>query len=187
MSADAGFEIIGSRLVCETPFLKLFEVDLETPSGEIGKRTVGSIGHAVAVVAVDGDDVVLIRQYRTPLDRALLELPAGKLDIPGEDPQNAAVRELAEEVGFQAGTMRRVAGFHTSPGFLDEYLTVYIATDLTPVPAQPMGPEEVAAEIVRIPVKDIPTVLPEVEDAKTIIGLMALVLGGDEQAGAEPA
>jgi hypothetical protein len=50
-----------------------------------------------------------------------------------------------------------------------------------------MGPEEVAAEIVRIPVKDIPTVLPEVEDAKTIIGLMALVLGGDEQAGAEPA
>lgn len=185
MSADAGFAIVGSRLVCETQYLRLFEIDLETPSGDIGKRTVGRIGHAVAVVAVDGDDVVLIRQYRTPLDRALLELPAGKLDIPGEDPQEAAKRELAEEVGFVAGSIRRVVGFHTSPGFLDEYLTIYIATDLTPVAAQPMGPEEVAAEIVRIPVSEIPAMLPEIEDAKTMVGLMALIIDGGRGAGTE--
>ena len=182
MSAADGFEIIGSRLVCETPFLKVFEMDLETPSGEIGKRTVGSVGDAVAVVPVDGDEVVLIRQYRTPLDRALLELPAGKLDIPGEDPMEAAKRELAEEAGFRAGSMKRVAGVHMSPGFLDEYLTIYIATDLTAVPPKPMGPEEIAAEIVRIPVVDIPGMLPEVEDAKTVIGLMALMLDGGHAA-----
>jgi ADP-ribose pyrophosphatase len=178
MSATEGFAIVGSRLVCETPFLKLFEMDLETPSGEIGKRTVGTIGDAVAVVPVDGDDVVLIRQYRTPLDRALLELPAGKLDVPGEDPMEAAKRELAEEAGFRAGSMKWVAGVHMSPGFLDEHLTIYIATDLTPVTAKPMGPEEIAAEIVRIPVADIPGMLPEIEDAKTMIGLMALMLDG---------
>lgn len=166
--------------MCETPFVKLLEIDLETPSGEIGKRTIGSIGDAVAIVPVDGDDVVLIRQYRAPLNRALLELPAGKLDIPGEDPQEAAMRELAEEVGFVAGSMERVAGSHMSPGFLDEYLTIYVATDLTSVPAKPMGPEEVAAEIVRIPIADIPRMLPQIEDAKTLIGLMALVMAGGE-------
>lgn len=180
MSADDGFEIIGSRMVIETPFVKLLEVDLETPSGEVSKRTIGSIEDAVAVVAVDGDDVVLIRQYRAPLNRALLELPAGKLDIPGEDPKEAALRELAEEVGFAAGSMERIAGVHMTPGFLDEYLTIYLATDLTPVPAKPMGPEEVAAEIVRMAIADIPKMLPEIEDAKTLIGLMALVMAGGE-------
>lgn len=184
MTADDGFEIVGSRLVAETPFLKVTEVDLKTPSGEIGKRTVGSIGHAVGVVAVDGNEVVLIRQYRTPLDRALLELPAGKLDVPGEDPEVAARRELAEEVGLLAGSMKRVAGVHMSPGFLDEYLTIYVASDLTPVEAKPMGPEEVAAEIVRIPLQEIPAMLPDIEDAKTIIGLMALVLDRGKSTGA---
>ena len=176
MSPARGFNILSSRLLCETPFLALLELDLETPSGEIGKRTVVRIGGAVSVVPIDGDDVVLIRQYRTPLDRALLELPAGKLDVPGEDPEAAARRELAEEVGFRAGRMERVAHFHTSPGFLDEHMTIFLATDLTPVPMNPIGPEEIAAELVRIPISDLASRLPEIEDGKTLVGLMALLL-----------
>jgi ADP-ribose pyrophosphatase len=176
MSAGAGFQIISSRLLAETQFLRLEELDLETPDGDIGKRTVIRIGGAVSVVPVVDDDVVLIRQYRTPVDKPLLELPAGKLDIPGEDPRAAAARELEEEAGFVAESLEQVADFFTSPGFLDERMTVYIATGLTPVAAQPMGPEEVAAEVVRVPIAEIPAMLPEIEDAKTLIGLMALLL-----------
>jgi ADP-ribose pyrophosphatase len=176
MSAGAGFQIISSRLLAETQFLRLEELDLETPDGDIGKRTVIRIGGAVSVVPVVDDDVVLIRQYRTPVDKPLLELPAGKLDIPGEDPRAAAARELEEEAGFVAERLEQVADFFTSPGFLDERMTVYIATGLAPVAAQPMGPEEVAAEVVRVPIAEIPAMLPEIEDAKTLIGLMALLL-----------
>ena len=181
MSAGAGFNIVASRLLCETPFLKLLELDLQAPSGDIGTRSVVQIGGAVSVVPIDGEDVVLIRQYRTPLDRALLELPAGKLDVPGEDPESAARRELAEEAGFRAGCMEQVAQFHTSPGFLDEHMTVFVATDLTPVPVNPVGPEEVAAEIVRIPITDLARRLPEIEDGKTLVGLMAVLLSRSQE------
>lgn len=181
MSAAAGFNIVASRLLCETPFLKLLERDLRTPSGDVSKRTVVEIGGAVAVVPIDGADIVLIRQYRTPLDRALLELPAGKLDVPGEDPEATARRELAEEVGFRAGRLERIARFHTSPGFLDEHITVFVARDLTPVPVNPIGPEEIAAEIVRIPISEVASRLHEIEDGKTLVGLMAVLLTGNKR------
>lgn len=185
MSAAQGFNILASRLICETAFLKLFELDLETPGGDIGKRTVVQSGGAVSVVPIDGDDVVLIRQYRAPLDKALLELPAGKLDVPGEDGEAAAQRELAEEIGFRAGRMEQVAQFHTSPGFLDEHMTVFVATNLTPVPMNPIGPEEIAAEIVRIPLADLASRLHEIEDGKTLVGLMAVLLNGSQPGSVE--
>ena len=93
MSADDGFEIVASVLVAETPFLRLEEVSLRSPDGDIAARTVVRVGGAVAMLVVDDDEVVLIRQYRTPLDHALLEIPAGKLDVPGEDPKECARRE----------------------------------------------------------------------------------------------
>ena len=176
MGDDSGFHIIDRRVVSATPIVRLEEVDLETPDGSIVPRTVVRFGGAVSVVPVDGDEVVLIRQYRTPLDRPLLELPAGKLDIPGEDRRVAAIRELEEEVGYTAGHLEEVAHFFTSPGFADEEMTVFIATDLTPTETNPMGAEEVAAEIVRIPIADIPAMLTEIEDSKTLVGLMVLLL-----------
>ena len=159
MAAGAGFRILESRVIEATPFLTLEQVDLQTPGGEVGNRLVIRIGDAVSVVPVVDEDVVLIRQYRTPVDKPLLELPARKLDIPGEDPATAAARELAEEAGFAAGCLQQVAHFFTSPGFLDEAITVFIATDLTPVAANPVGPEERAAEIVRFPIADLPELL----------------------------
>jgi 8-oxo-dGTP pyrophosphatase MutT (NUDIX family) len=173
---EDGFRISGTELIADTPFLQVEEVDLETPAGDISKRLVVHIGNGVSVVPVVDDQVVLIRQYRTPVDKPLLELPAGKLDIDGEDPRAAAGRELQEEAGYAADELTLLASFYTSPGFVDERMTVYMATGLNPVDAQPMGPEEVAAEIVHIPIADIPGLLPEIEDAKTLIGLMALLL-----------
>jgi ADP-ribose pyrophosphatase len=176
MTAGAGFRILGSRVVAENSLLKVDEVDLLTPEGTVSNRLVIRLGDAVSVVPVVEDEVVLIRQYRTPVDKPLLELPAGKLDVPGEDPSAAAARELAEEAGFVAGQIRQLAHFYTSPGFLDEAMTVFIATDLTPVAAKPVGPEERAAEVVRFPIADLPELLPTIEDAKTLIGLMAFLL-----------
>lgn len=176
MAPASGFRIVDRRVLSQTPLVRLEEVDLETPGGEVVPRTVVRFGGAVSVVPVVDDEVVLIRQYRTPLDAALLELPAGKLDVPGEDRKAAAARELEEEVGFTAGHLEEVARFYTSPGFADEEMTVFIATDLTPTGMSPVGAEEVAAEVVRIPIAEIPQMLAEVEDSKTLVGLMALLL-----------
>jgi ADP-ribose pyrophosphatase len=174
--ADEGFSIVDRRRVAETPFLKLDELSLQSPDGEVSARTVVRVGGAVALVAVDGDDVVLFRQYRTALDRAILEIPAGKRDVVGEDPQECARRELAEEVGLAAGELEELVRYYTSPGFTDEELIIYLATDLSEVDMNRVGPEERAAEIVRVPIDEIAAALPEIEDSKTVIGLQALLL-----------
>lgn len=176
MSADAGFEIVDRELIAETPFLRLEELSLRGPQGDVSPRTVVRVGGAVALIPIDGDEVILIRQYRTALDRALLELPAGKLDVPGEDRMDTAHRELAEEVGVAARSLELLTHYYTSPGFTDEDVTIYIATDLYEVEMNRIGPEEEAAELVRVPIAEIPAVLPEVEDSKTVIGLQALLL-----------
>ncbi len=176
MGADSGFRIVGGELVAETPFLRVEEMELEGPDGAVAVRSVVRIGGAVALVPIDGDEVVLIRQYRTPLDKALLELPAGKLDVPGEEPRAAAARELAEEVGFAAGNLELMSHYHTSPGYSDEFVIIYLATDLRAVEMNRIGPEEEAAEIVRVPIDDIAQLLPSIDDSKTVIGLQALLL-----------
>ena len=176
MAADAGFEIVGGEIVAETPFLRVEELALQSPDGSVAARSVVRIGGAVAIVALDGDEVILIKQYRTALDRAIIELPAGKLDIPGEDPQAAAARELIEEVGYAAEHWQQIAHYYTSPGYSDEFLIIYLARKLTQVGAKRIGPEEEAAEIVRISVAKIAEILPSIEDSKTVIGLQALLL-----------
>jgi len=175
MAAGDGFRIAATRVVAATPLLRLEDIDLETPTGDIVARTVVRMPGGVSVVPVVNGEVVLIRQYRTPLDGPLIEIPAGKLDKQGEDIRAAASRELAEEVGYEAGTLEQVAEFYTSPGYFDEKMTVFIARDLTPIPEDRIGPEEVAAEIVRIPIAEIPAWLPKIKDAKTLVGLMALL------------
>jgi ADP-ribose pyrophosphatase len=176
MSAADGFEIVARSRVAETPFLSLEEVSLRGPSGDVSPRTVVRVGGAVALVPVDGDEVVLFRQYRTAIDRAVLEIPAGKLDVPGEAPEDCARRELAEEIGLAARELEQIAHYYTSPGFADEDVTVYLATGLTEVEMNRMGPEEQAAEIVRVPIAELPALLPSIEDSKTVIGLQALLL-----------
>jgi ADP-ribose pyrophosphatase len=125
---------------------------------------------AVAIVAVGGDgQVVLVRQPREPARKRLLELPAGTRE-PDEEPLATAKRELEEEVGPRGGDWRLAASFFSTPGFCDERVWVYVAENLEDGDASAEEDEEI--EIVRIPVGELPGRLGEIEDAKTLAGLL---------------
>jgi 8-oxo-dGTP pyrophosphatase MutT (NUDIX family) len=169
-----GFTPVGRRIVSHASFLTLERMHLSAPDGAAVARVVVRHPGAVAVVAMEGEEVVLLRQYRAPVGRELLEVPAGKLDFIGEDPTAAARRELAEEVGL-AGSLVPLITMHTTPGFSNETIAIFLAGDLRAVPMNPHGAEERAAIIVRMPLSAaIDAVLDgEITDAKTIVGLFA--------------
>jgi ADP-ribose pyrophosphatase len=126
----------------------------------------------VAVVAVDREEqVALVRQHRVPVDAMLLELPAGFVDD-GEPPLAAAQRELTEETGLHGGDWTELATFYTSAGFTDEKLHLFLATGLEAGEAAPQADEEL--EVVRVPLGDVPGLITDCEDAKTLIGLLLL-------------
>jgi ADP-ribose pyrophosphatase len=134
-----------------------------------GKEIV-RVAPAVAIVAVDAQDrVVLVRQQRPAVGGPVLEIPAGMLD-PGERPLAAAQRELREETGLHGGEWVEVASTYSSPGFTDERIHVFVATGLEEGDDDPDPGEDV--ELVRVPRSDLPGLLDEVEDAKTLAGLL---------------
>ena len=127
-------------------------------------------GPAVAIVAVDGDGALtLVRQPRPSVGASVLEIPAGGME-PGEEPLAAAQRELREETGLNGGEWTEVSAFFTTPGFCDERMHLFVATGLEPGDANPEDDEEL--ELVRVPARDLPGLLPELEDAKTLVGLL---------------
>ena len=97
------------------------------PNGEVVERDVIHHPGAVSVVPIDGDEVILVRQYRAALGHDLLEIPAGKRDVDDEPLELCAARELAEEIGVEAASMVKVASFYNSAGFCDELSHVFIA------------------------------------------------------------
>lgn len=148
------------------------------PSGEEGIREVVEHLDAVAVVPVMEDgSVLLLRQYRHPHERYVLEIPAGKRDVDGEPPEDAARRELREEVGHDAGRLEHLITFLNSAGWSTEATAVYLGTELTESEAaegfEPHG-EEAEMEIVRIPLDDAVAEAKAgaIVDAKTVIGLL---------------
>lgn len=112
---------------------KVFDLivdEIEYPSGNRSIREVASHpGGAVVVPLLPGKEVVLVRQFRYPIQQYVIELPAGKLN-PGEDPALCARRELEEETGFTAGKLRPLTAIYTTPGFCNERLHLFLATDL---------------------------------------------------------
>jgi len=146
---------------------KLFDVVIEDWHGR--EREIVEHPGSTAIVAVHDGAIVLVRQLREPARKALLELPAGTLER-GEEPFASAQRELAEEVGLHGGRWRRLGGFWTSPGFLREYMHVFVAEELESGDSDPDDDEDV--EIVRWPVSEIAGRIDELEDAKTIAGLL---------------
>jgi ADP-ribose pyrophosphatase len=130
---------------------------------------------AIATVAVDRDDVVtLVRQLREPARKQLVELPAGKLEA-DEEPLEAARRELREETGLHGGRWRELAAFWTTPGFCRERMTIFAAEDVEPGAAS-LEPDE-RIELVRWPVAELGRRLAEIEDAKTLVGLLLYLRG----------
>ncbi|MFU8839848.1 MAG: NUDIX domain-containing protein [Nitriliruptoraceae bacterium] len=183
--SGAWFETIESRDVYEG-FARVRVDRVRTPDGEEVEREVVVRHDAVAVVPVTPDGrVLLLHQYRQPVGRPLIELPAGLLDVAGEDPADAAQRELIEELGMRAGTLTPLTTFWNSAGWSTERTTVYLGRELQPAPP-PDGftpkAEEAHLEVVSLAVEDALTAVHdgEITDAKTVIGLLlaARRLGG---------
>jgi ADP-ribose pyrophosphatase len=117
---------------------------------------------------------VLVRQYRPVLEREMLELPAGKLDVPGEDRPTAARRELVEEAGLDAVDLIELGSFHNSIGFSDEATTIYLATELVPATPLAASIEEEYLTVVRVGLGEVEGLVGDgtITDAKTILGLL---------------
>ena len=140
---------------------------------EVEREVVGHPG-AVGVVAHDGEQIYLVRQPREPVGVPdLLELPAGKLDVDGESPEENGRRELAEEIGKAADHWEHLKTYWNSPGFSDEQLHIYLATGLRDV-QKPETEEDGRIEIVAWPLDDLDGLIDACEDSKTLVGLLEL-------------
>jgi ADP-ribose pyrophosphatase len=166
------FRVTGSRRLFEGHLVNLRVDTIDVGEGRTVEREI--VEHPGSIVAVpidDQDRVLLVRQYRHPAGQQLLELPAGGLE-PGEDPEAAARRELREEIGFSPGIIEHLGGFYTAPGFLTEFLHLFIARDLTPDPLEGDWDEDI--EIVPTPLGEVRSLIEagEIIDAKSIAGLL---------------
>ncbi|MFN8026240.1 MAG: NUDIX hydrolase [Acidimicrobiia bacterium] len=174
MSDPEGFRILSSETVGEVGFLTISRKRIAAPDGEEHLRTVVHHPGAVVVVPVEGDDALLVRQYRVAVEGEILELPAGKRDVEGEPPAETAARELEEEIGRVAGRLDLLCEFWNTPGFCDEYSYLYLATELREVARNAVSAEEAHMELVRVPLAGVEAMIAsrEIVDAKTIIGLL---------------
>ena len=153
---------------------RVFKVTVDTVrEGELTyqREVVHHHGSAVILPVHDDGTVVLVRQYRHPAVRYLLEAPAGTLND-GERPEMGAARELEEELGLIAGRMEKLSEFFVSPGFLEEKMWVYLATELAE--GKQRLDEDELLDIVRLPIADALEMISsgEIQDAKTIISLI---------------
>jgi len=172
-------EKISGERVYEGRILDL-EVDwVRLPSGtETTREVVRHVGAAVVLPVHNDGQVTFVRQFRYPLSEVLLELPAGKLD-PGEEPKECAARELAEEIGWRAGRIHELGSFFTTPGFTDEALHAFVATDLEPAPEIEPDPDE-AIEVVTMTVDEALVACRDerIRDGKTLAVIFLARLHG---------
>ena len=172
MSTDKELpNVIDSRTVFEG---RVFDVTVDTiREGELvyQREVVRHPGSAVIVPVFPDETVALVRQYRHPAVKYLLEIPAGTLNE-GERPEIGAARELEEELGYVAGKLEKLSEFFVSPGFCEEKMWVYLATEL--VQGQQRLEDDEILDVVRLPISEALEMITsgEIQDAKTIIGLM---------------
>ncbi|MGN7131642.1 NUDIX domain-containing protein [Rhodococcoides corynebacterioides] len=177
MSERHEFEVVGSELEYQGAILALRRDRVAMPGGRTAEREVIEHHGAVAVVAIDDEDrIVLVEQYRHPLGRRLLELPAGLLDEPGEDPVDAVGRELTEETGLAAESFSLLVDVAASPGFTDETVRIFLAEGLSEVDRPEARDEEADIELVRLSVEDaLARVLSgEIVNASAVAGILAV-------------
>jgi ADP-ribose pyrophosphatase len=165
--------ILSSKIMFEGQAVKVRVEQILKANGHKTTREIVEHAPAVAVVAVDTENnVLLVEQYRDAIKQELLEIPAGGID-PGEDLETAVKREMQEETGFIPNKLVKLCGFYAAPGYDTEFMHIYLATELTPSRLVAEDTEEI--QLIKMPVTEIPELLKSgrLIDAKTIAGLYA--------------
>lgn len=169
-----GIKLVSSELIYEGPAFSVYK-DFIREGAFTGQRDVVRHTGSVVIAAVDDTGrepkVLLVKQYRYAADQYMWELPAGRIDA-GERTLTAAKRELLEETGIRARKWKRLFQFYASPGFVDEKMDIFLATDLLQGDAQPEEDEQIEAKFfsLRRAIRMIRS--GEINDAKTMCGLL---------------
>ena len=164
---------LSSQIIYEGRAVKLRVDTVQMADGRQTTREIVEHADCVAIIALDDSDhILLVKQFRKPVEKELLEIPAGGID-PAETPEDAVRRELREEIGYLPRKLVRLGGFYSTPGYCREYLYLYLATDLIPSQLYAEDTEEIS--VVRVPVSQIPELVTSgsICDAKSIAGLFA--------------
>jgi ADP-ribose pyrophosphatase len=166
---------LSSKLIYEGKAVSLRVDTVQMPGGRETSREVVEHSDCVAIIAIDADDnVLMVSQFRKPIGKELLEIPAGGIE-PGEDPVDCVCRELREETGYLPRKVERLGGFYSAPGYCTEYLHIYVATDLTPSPLRAEDTDNI--KVVRVPLSQLSSFVrsDSMCDGKSIAGLFAFL------------
>jgi ADP-ribose pyrophosphatase len=166
------YEMLGRQEVFHGKAFDVDQVKVSMPDGRAALYDLVRHPGAVVILPVDSEGrILLVRQYRVGADAQILELPAGTLE-PGEPPQDCAAREVREEVGMAARSLQALGGFYIAAGYSNEYIHVFLATDLYPAPLE--GDADEFIDVVEIPVAEAYAMAArgEIIDSKTLATLM---------------
>ena len=164
--------ITATRKIYKGRVIKLNVHEVRLPDGNLSKREIVQHPGAVAIVALDPEqNVLLVRQFRLAANKILYEIPAGTLE-PGENPDVCAERELQEEAGHKPGKLESLGGFFVAPGYTTEFIHLYLATEL--IEAELDGDEDEFIEVERVPLSEALAMIErgDIVDGKTINGLL---------------
>ena len=175
MTAPQNEPTVESRLAFQGKIVNVRVDTVQLAPGTLGTREVVEHSDCVCVVPLDeGNNVVMVRQYRKPAEESLLEVPAGGVED-GESSLDAVLRELQEETGYTADSLRHLSSFWTTPGFCTELMHSYRATGLRPSSLEQDEDEDV--QVARVPLPEIPDMIRqgEIKDAKSIASLLMVL------------
>lgn len=175
----AEFRRVGEREVHQGHVWRVVVAEFADPDGRPFERDIvrspGAVGVVPLLFDAEGNpSVVLVRQYRPPYERAIIEIPAGMRDVPGEPPAETARRELVEEVGLVAAEVELLSEMFPSPGLTDSVTSIFLATGATATERNLRGPEEEHSAVLHLPLGDAVAMVErgEINDAKTVVGLL---------------
>ncbi len=166
---------VESHYIYRGKILNLRKDRVLLPDGQTGEREIVEHVQSVGIIALDDDsNILMVRQYRHPAQKLLLEIPAGCIDS-GEKPGDTVSRELREETGFSARSITRLGGFYLSPGYADEYMHIFLATGLDYDPLIAEDTESI--ELETCPVRAVLDLIDSgrIEDCKTIAAILMFV------------
>jgi ADP-ribose diphosphatase len=164
--------VLGTRRIYEGRVLNLRVDDVVYPNGNRSNVEVVEHNGGVCIIAQpEPGKIVLVKQFRPAIGRELWEVPAGKLDSPGEDPAAAARRELVEETGYRCKSIRKLWTFYTAPGFCSELLHLFVADGVTAGTPEPEADEVLQAKVFEVAQAWAMVERDEIPDAKTQIAL----------------